>query len=145
METIAIQFDLSSSDYACDLGFEVFYNSTQMVNIDHVAAATPVRFTIDAEDGDHELKLIMKNKTVAHTTVDKDGEIVKDACLGVSNFSIDGIELGHAFLEQCTYHHDFNGTQESVDDDFFGTMGCNGTVRLKFSSPVYLWLLETVI
>ena len=40
---------------------------------------------------------------------------------------------------------EINGTQESVDDDFFGTMGCNGTVRLKFSSPVYLWLLETVI
>ena len=145
MEKISISFDLSSSDYACDLGFEVFYNSTQILNIDHVTSDTPVEFTLDVEDGDHELRLIMKNKTVDHTTVDEDGEIVKDACLGISNFSIDNIELGHTFFEQCNYHHDFNGTQEPIDDDFFGTMGCNGSVILKFRSPVYIWMLETII
>ena len=69
METIDISFDLTSSDYDCGLGFEVFYNNKQMLNIDHVALDTPVAFTLDAEEGDQELKFIMKNKTMDHTTV----------------------------------------------------------------------------
>ena len=145
METIDISFDLTSSDYDCGLGFEVFYNNKQILNIDHVASDTPMAFTLDAEDGDHELKFIMKNKTMDHTTIDENGQIVKDACLNISNFCIENIELGYTFLEQCKYHHDFNGTQDPIEDEFYGDIGCNGTVILKFSSPVYLWMLETVI
>ena len=98
-------------------------------------------FTLDAEEGDQELKFIMKNKTMDHTTVDENGEIVKDAYLGISNFSIDKIELGHTFLEQSKYHHDFNGTQDPVEDKFYGDMGCNGTVTFSFQSPIHLWLI----
>ena len=116
-----------------------------MLNIDHVASDTPVAFTLDVEDGDQELKFIMKNKTMDHTTVDENGQIVKDACLNISNFCIENIELGYTFLEQCKYHHDFNGTQDPIEAMFHDVMGCNGTVILKFSSPVYLWMLETVI
>jgi len=141
METIDISFDLTSSDYACGLGFEVYYNDKQMFNIDHVASGTPVAFTLDAEEGDQELKFIMKNKTMDHTTVDDDGQIVKDACLNISNFYIDNQELGHTLLEQCKYHHDFNGTQDPVVEDFYGDMGCNGTLKFAFQSPVYMWLI----
>ena len=123
METFDISFDLTSSDYDCGLGFEVFYNNKQILNIDHCRSSTILAFTLDAEEGDQELKFIMKNKTMDHTTVDENGQIVKDACLNVSNFYIDSIELGHTFLEQCKYHHDFNGTQDPVVDKFYGDMG----------------------
>jgi hypothetical protein len=86
----------------------------------------------------------MKNKTMDHTTVDENGQIVKDACLNVSNFYIDSIELGHTFLEQCKYHHDFNGTQDPVVDKFYGDMGCNGTLIFLFQSPIYIWLLANM-
>ena len=152
METIDISFDLTSSDYDCGLGFEVFYNNKQILNIDHVASVTPVAFTLDAEDGDQELKFIMKNKIMDHTTVDENGKIVKDACLNISNFTINSAELtvpmklGYTtFLEQCKYHHDFNGTQNPIEDEFYGDMGCNGTIVFLFQSPVYLWILETVV
>ena len=145
METFDISFDLTSSDYDCGLGFEVFYNNKQILNIDHCRSSTMLAFTLDAEEGDQELKFIMKNKTMEHTTVDENNKIVNDACLNISNFTIDSAELGHTFLEQCKYHHDFNGSQDPVVDKFYGDMGCNGTVILKFSSPVYLWMLETVI
>jgi hypothetical protein len=141
METIDISFDLTSSDYTCGLGFEVFYKDKQMLNIDHVTSDSPVAFTLDAEEGDQELKFIMKNKTMDHTTVDENGQIVKDAFLKISNFYIDNQELGYTFLEQCKYHHDFNGTQDPVEDEFYGDMGCNGTVTFSFQSPIHLWLI----
>jgi hypothetical protein len=141
VETFDISFNLTSSDYDCGLGFEVFYNNKQILNIDHCRSSTMLAFTLDAEEGDQELKFIMKNKTIDHTTVDDDGQIVKDACLNISNFYIDSIELGHTFLEQCKYHHDFNGSQEPVVDKFWEIMGCNGTLIFSFQSPIYLWLV----
>ena len=144
METIDMSFNLTSSDYTCGLGFEIFHNDKQVLNIEHVASDTPVAFALDAEEGDQDLKLIMKNKTMDHTMVDEDGQIVKDARLNISNFSIDNLELGHTFLEQCKYYHDFNGSQDPVVDEFYGDMGCNGTLIFSFQSPVYMWILENV-
>ena len=141
METFDISFDLTSSDYDCGLGFEVFYNNKQILNIDHCQSSTMLAFTLDAEEGDQELKFIMKNKTMDHTTVDENGQIVKDAYLNISNFTINSVELGHTFLEQCKYHHDFNGSQDPVVDKFYGDMGCNGTLIFSFQSPIYLWLV----
>ena len=141
METIDISFNLSSSDYDCGLGFEVFYNNKQISNVDHCRSNTMLAFTLDAQEGDQELKFIMKNKTMDHTTVDENNKIVNDACLNISNFTIDNAELGHTFLEQCKYHHDFNGTQDPVVDKFYGNMGCNGTLIFSFQSPIYLWLV----
>ena len=141
METFDISFNLTSSDYDCGLGFEVFYNNKQILNIDHCRSSTMLAFTLSAEEGEQELKFIMKNKTMDHTTVDENNKIVNDACLNISNFTIDSAELGHTFLEQCKYHHDFNGTQDPVVDKFYGDMGCNGTLIFSFQSPVYLWLV----
>jgi hypothetical protein len=47
-------------------------------------------------------------------------------------------------LNKAVYTHDFNGSQPPVDDKFFGDLGCNGTVSLKFTAPTYLWLLENM-
>jgi hypothetical protein len=141
MEIIDISFDLTSNDYDCGLGFEIFYNNKQILNLNHVASDTPVAFTLSAEEGDQELKFIMKNKTMDHTTLDKNNKIVKDACLKISNFTIDRVKLGHTFLEQCKYHHDFNGSQEPIVDKFWEEMGCNGTLIFLFQTPIYLWLV----
>mgnify|MGYP003352455181 CR=1 FL=1 len=40
------------------------------------------------------------------------------------------------------YRHDYNGTGQPTEDNFFGVLGCNGTVELRFTTPIYLWLLE---
>ena len=144
MESINISFDLTSSDYTCGLGFEVFYNNKQILNIDHVTLDTPVALTLDAEEGDQQLKFIMKNKIGDWTILDKNGKIVKDACLNISNFTIESVELGHTFLEQSKYHHDFNGTQDPVVEYFNGDMGCNGEVVFEFQSPIYLWLVTNM-
>ena len=86
----------------------------------------------------------MKNKTIDHTQIDNDGVIVKDACLLLKNIAFEEIELGHAFIEKCEYNHDYNGTQDKITTKFYGEMGCNGIVSLRFYTPIYMWMLENL-
>jgi hypothetical protein len=144
MSTTSITFDLDSTDYTVNLAFEVLLNDTVVFATEHVAHPTAVEFNIADDEGEHELKFVLKNKSPSHTVIDEQGNIVSDAVLSIANVSIDGITLGHMFSEQTCYYHDFNGAELLAEHKFFGVMGCNGYVSLKFSTPIYLWLLENM-
>ena len=141
MSASSITFDLASTDYSAKLAFDVLLNNTVVFATEHVAQPTTVEFDIADDEGEHELKFVLKNKTHVHTTIDNHGKITSDAMLSIANMSIDGIKLGHMFSEQTHYHHDTNGSQLLAEHKFFGSMGCNGYVSLKFSTPIFLWLL----
>jgi len=142
--TISISFELNTSNDQAELGFEAWVDNTKFVDIAHVQGKQLITIDMSDTDGDHELQLILKNKTAAHTKIDIDGNIVSDATLSISNLAFDEIKLGHMLTKLATYAHDFNGTKELVQDQFYGEMGCNGTVGLKFVTPIYLWLLENM-
>ena len=144
MNTTSITFDLDSTDYTAELTFEVLLNDTVVFATQHVTQPTAVEFAIADDEGEHELKFVLKNKTQDHTVVDEHGNIVSDAMLSIANVAMDEIKLGHMFFEQTCYHHDTNGSQLFIKDKFFGSMGCNGHVSLKFSTPIYMWLLENM-
>jgi len=144
MDKITVTFDLTSSDYAAALGFDVLLDDKVLLSIEHVKEATPVSVEIDDDEGKHEFKFVMKNKTQEHTVVDENSNITKDAMLSIANVTFDEIKLGHMFVEQSVYHHSFNGSQALIEDQFFGDMGCNGYVSLRFETPIYLWLLENM-
>ena len=144
MDKITITFDLTSSDYAAALGFEVLLDDVSLLSIDHVKKPTPVSLEILDNDGEHEFKFVMKHKTTEHTVVDDNGNITKDAMLSIANIAFDDIKLGQVFVEQSVYHHSFNGSQAPIEDKFYGDMGCNGHVSLGFTTPFYLWLLENM-
>ena len=140
--TVTISCTLNTTNPAAALGFEAWVDDEKFSDIDHVQAEHPILIEIPDDDGDHELKFILKNKTAEHTQIDKDNNIVSDAMLTITDVAFDEIELGHMLTELATYAHDFNGTTDVTQDTFHGAMGCNGTVSLKFSTPIYLWLLE---
>jgi hypothetical protein len=145
METAQVSIELSTSDAAVPLAFEAWINDQCIFKTDHVTETVQVSYDLPEEDdAQHSLRLVMSGKTEKHTVVDEQGNITQDARLSISGVGFDEIELGQVFLDRAVYTHNFNGTGESVDDQFFGEMGCNGTVELKFSSPVYIWLLENI-
>ena len=145
MNKISVSFDLTSSDYAIPLGFEVLLDDVVLFSVDHVTEATPVNLEINGDgEGQHEFKFVMKNKTQEHTVVDDAGNIVTNAMLSIANVAFDQIKLGHTFVKHAVYHHDFNGSQDPIEDNFYGDMGCNGHVSLQFTTPIYLWLLENI-
>jgi hypothetical protein len=141
-DIVTISCILDTTDATASLGFEAWVNDHKFCDIDHVNSKQSVSFELPDNDGEHELKFVLKNKTAADTQIDEIGNIIKDATLTISDLEFDEIKLGHMLTKLATYTHDFNGTGATTQDKFYGAMGCNGTVSLKFSTPVYLWLLE---
>ena len=140
--TITISCILNTTNPGADLGFEAWINDRKFVDIDHVQSEQAISIEIDDEDAEHELKFILKNKTDQHTQIDENNNIVSDATLTIKDLAFDEIKLNYMLTELAVYTHDFNGTQDTTQDKFYGEMGCNGTVSLKFATPIYLWLLE---
>ena len=140
--TISISFELNTSNDQAELGFEAWVDDEKFVDIVHVQGPQLIKIDMSDTDGDHELRLILKNKKAEHTKIDDNGAIVSDATLTISGLAFDEIKLGHMVTELATYVHNFNGTKELTQDQFYGEMGCNGVVGLQFTTPVYLWLLE---
>jgi hypothetical protein len=144
MEKSKFSFQLTSTNSQAELGLECWINDQCVFVTDHVTEAQTVSGDLpdDSVETEHTLKLVLKHKTPEHTKISESGEILEDACLEITGLTFDDIELGQLVNDLTVYEHDFNGTAEKGQHKFFGTMGCNGTVTLKFSTPIYLWLLE---
>jgi hypothetical protein len=135
---------VDSSDKQIPIGVEVWIDDICVINVEHVDRIVHFSHALAEDNAEHELRIMMKHKTPDHTDVNEEGEIVRDAVLTVGDVKFDEIALGQVFLEKAVYTHDFNGSQPLLEDKFFGDMGCNGTVSLKFTAPTYLWLLENM-
>jgi len=135
---------ISSLDPTAAIGLEIWLDDTQIYNTEHVADT--VNFDHDFEDtaGEYQLRFVMKNKTHDHTTIDAEGNILTDGRICIRDFSFDQINLQQILTEQAVYEHDFNKTADPIKDKFYGEMGCNGTVTLAFTTPIYLWILENM-
>ena len=116
--TVTITCTVDTTAPAAALGFEAWINNQKFVDFDHVQSQHPVVIEIDDDDGEHELRFVLKNKTSDHTQVDATGIIVSDARLFVTDLAFDKIQLGHILTEQAVYTHDFNGTQQEIQDKF---------------------------
>jgi hypothetical protein len=141
---LLISCSIATTDSSSALGVEILLDDQVLLDVDHVENIINFHHTISDDDGEHSLKFVLKNKTSEHTKVDAEGNIIKDACLIIENVEFDGIALKQLLIDHSVYTHDFNGTKPETSNKFFGTMGCNGTVTLNFTTPIYLWLLENM-
>jgi hypothetical protein len=143
--TFTITADVNANWTENPLGLEVWLNEVLMQDFAEIVGPTSVSILVnDNVEQEHELKFVLKNKTQDHTKVDETGNILQDSVVEIKNLRFDNIEIGHVFYEKAVYHHDFNGSGADTQEKFYGTMGCNGTVSLKFITPMYLWLLENI-
>jgi predicted ATP-binding protein involved in virulence len=140
--TVTISGTISPSTPAAEIGVEVWVDNTCVINVEHVDHTVIFKHDIADDDAEHEFRIVMKHKQLSHTQLDQDNNIVQDAMLTVSDIAFDDIQLGQILSDLSVYTHDFNGTQPQFQDKFYGDMGCNGTVSLKFTTPLYLWMLE---
>jgi hypothetical protein len=131
-----------TTDPLTPLGLEIWLDDLPIYNNNHVTGPENLEYEFDDSEGEHTLKFILKNKNSEQTVINEAGEIVKDACLTITRVAFDDIELGQVLFDHATYEHDFNGSQPQITDKFYGMLGCNGTVTFKFTTPIYLWLLE---
>ena len=107
------------------------------------SAVHPISFESMIDEGQHELKIRLENKTINDTVIEN-SEVVKDMLLNIDDITIDDISLGN-LLWSSEYILDkpqeYNGN--TIDHlDGCVNLGWNGTYVLKFTSPFYIWLLE---
>ena len=144
METVQISFDVETSDVECPLSVQVWLDDSLLLSNTHVKQKIVFAHDMSDDDGEHQLRIVISGKTADHTQIDDQGNIIKDATFQISTVTIDGIDVNQLFLDRCVYTHDFNGTQPEIEDTFHGIAGCNGTIVFKFTTPIYLWLLENM-
>lgn len=144
METVKISFDIETSDAECPLGVQIWLDGAVLLTNNHVQEKISFAHDIVDDDSEHKLQVIIWGKTADHTKVDEAGNITKDALISISKIQVDEIDIVQIFHARAQYHHDFNGSQAPVTDKFHRYMGCNGAVTFKFSTPIYLWLLENM-
>ncbi|WP_353482442.1 hypothetical protein [Haliscomenobacter sp.] len=144
MNTIPIEVDISTNRAECALGARVFVNGVKIYDNAHVTETHHFSHDISDEDGEHELCIELYGKLPEHTQINDAGEITQDALLSVANIQVDGIDISQISANLIEYHHDFNGGQAAIVDRFYGNMGCNGQLKLQFTTPIYLWLLENM-
>ena len=143
-DTYSVSCQIDTTNNKAKLGLEIWLDDQLILDVLHVNE--PIEFNKEflEDEAQHELRFVMKNKTQFDTRIDFEGNILKDACLEIKMISIGGIELTYPVLQQMEYVHDLNGFGQPVTDKFYGSMGCNGSVKLNFSTPIYLWLLENI-
>lgn len=105
-------------------------------------ATTAVEYQFADEDGSHNISIKISGKRDQDTTIDEHNNIVKDSVLHISNFELDDIAIDTLLHKEAVYQHNFNGHGNPTQSQFYGTVGCNGSIEFAFTSPIYIWLLE---
>ena len=138
--------DIESNDPTIPLCIRVRLDGEEIACISPVPEHYHLHYefndSIDEES--HVMEFELSGKMPEHTEVNDHGEIVKDATVTIRNKRFESVMVDTAVDANTRYHHDFNGSQSSIDDDFFGVMGCNGVARFEFTTPMYIWMLDNL-
>jgi hypothetical protein len=143
-ENLSFQISLTGTFWDKHPQFSVWLDDHVVTQTEIVSSAEQiVSFKRKVDEGAHELKIRLENKTTSDTVIEN-GEVVKDMLLNIDDITIDDISLGN-LLWSAEYvldkPHEYQG--KTIDHlDGCVNLGWNGTYILKFTSPFYIWLLE---
>jgi len=142
MEKIVFSCTVENNSEFDNLGLEFWLDNDKFFDNNVAFGTVQITHVFDETEAEHRLKIVLKGKTIEHTTVDDNGNILSDVLITIKNMSFDDIDIDQLFFDNAVYTHDYNGSGNWVDDEFYGDLGCNGTIEFKFSTPFYIWLLE---
>ena len=144
MENIKLSLDITNASKFHNLGIELWLDKNKFFDNTVSPGQHHIIHEFNSDDGEHCLKIKLKNKTNEHTKIDDSGVITSDALINISNIQLDEIQIDQLMYRIAEYVHDGNGSKTVAVHKFYGDLGCNGHVQLDFSAPIYLWLLENM-
>lgn len=104
------------------------------------------KFTVGLTPGSHVLSISLKGKLPSDTCgFDSEGRYINDVLLNVEKITIDGMDLHNLLFEESEYCLDEPSIVDGQTVDKLHHcvhLGFNGTYKLTFSTPFYIWLLE---
>lgn len=106
-----------------------------------------VEFDVDVTQGLHEFKIRLENKSCRDTETDGNGNIINDMLLNIESIEIDEINLDNLMWSVSEFIPDHpqkmhGETVSSLKNCV--NLGWNGTYVIKFESPFYIWLIESL-
>jgi|GEM_PF-1858971 len=156
-ENLHFKIGLSGSSSKKQPKIKILLNGQEQLSTQlTVAPFVTQYFEFDAtvHDGDCVLSIELLNKTIYDTVLDKDGSITEDMLLNIESVEIDAIDLGSLLWTASDYEPDYpeiyrqetikQGQDLAVSIKNCVNLGWNGRWTLPFTSPFYIWLLETI-
>ena len=154
-ETLKIKIGLNTNSSVKYPKFTIGVNNVIYV-ADSITKVDPeldyFEFKVDVEEGTSVLEVSLLNKEHGDTQLTESGDIVKDMLLNIKSIEIEDIALDsllwthseytpiydQSYLDYCKEH-----SIEVVDIvKNCVNLGWNGTWKLQFESPFFVWLLE---
>jgi hypothetical protein len=137
-----IELDISANADCNDIILEVYVDHTKLFQSTAQTQIQTITYNLAEDSADHELKLIMSGKNRTHTTLNSEGKILSDIFFTINRLEFEELDMRELFClgRRSRHRHNFNSSQPEFDDEFYGDIGCNGTVFMPFSTPIYLWL-----
>ena len=143
-ENLSFKISLTGTFWDRRPQFSVWLDDHVVIQSEITSSAEQiVSFERRVDEGQHELKIRLENKTTADTVIENI-EVVKDMLLNIDDITIDDISLGN-LLWSAEYILDEKQMYQGKEIDHLDgcvNLGWNGTYVLKFTSPFYIWLLE---
>ena len=141
METLSFKIGLSGTFFNNVPAYSILVNRVKQASGKVSEKTEVIEFSVALEeDQEHLLEIRLENKVNADTIIEN-GVIVKDTLLNIDSIVINDIEIGNSKWS----------LSEFVADDIKRptltncvNLGWNGSYRIRFSSPFYLWLLENM-
>ena len=141
METLSFKIGLNGTFFNNVPAYSILLDGVKHASGKVASTTEIIEFTAELEDDrEHLLEIRLENKTIIDTVIDND-KIVKDTLLNIDSIAIDDIELGELKWSMSEFVADdprHPTLQRCVN------LGWNGSYRLKFTSPFYLWMLENM-
>ncbi len=144
MDKIKISLDLVNISEFHNMGIELWIDDDKFFDNNISPGRHHVIHELECAEGEHWFHIVFKDKLPENTQIDDQGSIISDALIDIENVCLDEINIDTMLHALADYVHDGNGTKTVAVHPFYGHLGCNGRVELKFSTPVYLWLLENM-
>lgn len=139
-----IDLEFSFSEKADDIFIEIVCD-TQHIKTFSLGEVYNVRFFVNdsKEILNHKINIKLFGKNENDTIIDESGNIISDKFANLTKISFDFIDVTELYTNghQC-YKHNHNNTTKTLEDEFYGFMGCNGIVTIDFYTPIHKWFLK---
>jgi hypothetical protein len=156
-EILAFKIGLSGTSDKKQTEFKISINGNTVVHSKLTKQPNDTEyfeFTHEISEGDNTLEISLLNKGFGDTVIDQQGNIVSDMLLNIDSVEIDEIDLGSLKWTLSSYEPVYperyraeakkRGEELSSSVKNCVNLGWNGTWKLPFTSPFYIWLLENI-
>ena len=146
-ETESVKFEITLSGTYWDRvpEFSITIDDQEFVR-DSVTEGKTFTFETELTESEHVLRIEFLNKEDEDVKKDQyedpdNFEVLADMLLNIEKISIDDIEIENLKWSASTFTPK-DPHKETLDNCV--NLGWNGTYEIRFTSPVYLWLLENL-